>query len=42
MVKVWEANVFPLSQRKFLYDQEKKSGLDWIQEALQLGMEKHI
>uniref|UniRef100_A0A1X7UQ08 HECT domain-containing protein n=1 Tax=Amphimedon queenslandica TaxID=400682 RepID=A0A1X7UQ08_AMPQE len=39
LVKAWEAKVFPLIQRRFRNDQERKSGLDQIRGALQLGME---
>ena len=39
LVKSWEAKVFPLIQRRFRNDQERKSGLDQIRGALQLGKE---
>lgn len=38
LVKAWEAKVFPLIQRRFRNDQERKSGLDQIRGALQLGI----
>ena len=37
LVKAWEAKVFPVIQRRFRNDQERKSGLDQIRGALQLG-----
>ncbi len=37
LVKSWEAKVFPIIQRRFRNDQERKSGLDQIKGALQLG-----
>ena len=37
LVKAWEAKVFPVIQRRFRNDQERKSGLDQIKGALQLG-----
>ena len=37
LVKAWETKVFPLIQRRFRNDQERKSGLDQIKGALQLG-----
>ena len=37
LVKAWEAKVFPVIQRRFRNDQERKSGLDPIRGALQLG-----
>lgn len=39
LVKAWEAKVFPVIQRRFRNDQERKSGLEQIKGALQLGME---
>jgi hypothetical protein len=39
LVKLWEAKVFPTIKRRFRNDQERKSGLDQIRGALQLGME---
>ena len=39
LVKAWEAKVFPIIQRRFRNDQERKSGLEQIKGALQLGME---
>ena len=38
LVKAWEAKVFPVIQRRFRNDQERKSGLEQIRGALQLGM----
>ncbi len=38
LVKAWEAKVFPVIQRRFRNDQERKSGLEQIKGALQLGM----
>ena len=38
LVKAWESKVFPTIQRRFRNDQERKSGLDQIRGALQLGM----
>ena len=37
LVKAWEAKVFPVIQRRFRNDQERKSGLEQIKGALQLG-----
>lgn len=37
LVKAWEAKVFPVIQRRFRNDQERKSGLEQIRGALQLG-----
>ena len=37
LVKAWETKVFPVIQRRFRNDQERKSGLDQIKGALQLG-----
>lgn len=37
LVKAWETKVFPIIQRRFRNDQERKSGLDQIKGALQLG-----
>ena len=37
LVKAWEAKVFPIIQRRFRNDQERKSGLEQIRGALQLG-----
>ena len=39
LVKAWETKVFPVIQRRFRNDQERKSGLEQIKGALQLGME---
>ena len=39
LVKAWEVKVFPVIQRRFRNDQERKSGLEQIKGALQLGME---
>ena len=39
LVKAWETKVFPVIQRRFRNDQERKSGLEQIRGALQLGME---
>ena len=38
-MKAWETKVFPVIQRRFRNDQERKSGLEQIKGALQLGME---
>ena len=38
LVKAWEAKVFPVIQRRFRNDQERRSGLEQIRGALQLGM----
>ena len=40
LVKAWEAKVFPIIQRRFRNDQERKSGLEQIRGALQLGTEQ--
>ncbi len=40
LVRAWEAKVFPVIQRRFRNDQERKSGLDQIKGALQLGEER--
>ncbi len=37
LVKAWEVKVFPVIQRRFRNDQERKSGLEQIKGALQLG-----
>lgn len=37
LVKAWETKVFPVIQRRFRNDQERKSGLEQIKGALQLG-----
>ena len=37
LVKAWETKVFPKIQRRFRNDQERKSGLEQIRGALQLG-----
>ncbi len=37
LVKAWENKVFPKIQRRFRNDQERKSGLEQIKGALQLG-----
>ena len=39
LVKAWEAEVFPVIRRRFRNDAERKSGLEQIRGALQLGME---
>ena len=39
LVKAWESKVFPVIQRRFRNEQERKSGLEQIRGALQLGME---
>ena len=39
LVKAWETKVFPKIQRRFRNDQERKSGLEQIRGALQLGIE---
>lgn len=39
LVKAWETKVFPIIQRRFRNDQERKSGLEQIRGALQLGMD---
>lgn len=41
LVKAWEAKVFPVIQRRFRNDQERKSGLEQIKGALQLGLSNH-
>ncbi|XP_062874264.1 probable E3 ubiquitin-protein ligase HECTD4 isoform X2 [Trichomycterus rosablanca] len=38
LVKAWEAKVFPTIRRRFRNEAERKSGLDQIKGALQLGM----
>ena len=38
LVKAWEAKVFPVIQKRFRNDHERKSGLEQIKGALQLGM----
>lgn len=38
MVKAWETKVFPTIRRRFRNEAERKSGLDQIKGALQLGM----
>lgn len=38
LVKAWETKVFPVIQRRFRNDQERKSGLEQIKGALQLGV----
>ncbi len=38
LVKAWETKVFPKIQRRFRNDQERKSGLEQIKGALQLGV----
>lgn len=37
LVKAWETKVFPVIQRRFRNDQERRSGLEQIKGALQLG-----
>lgn len=37
LVKAWEAKVFPVIQKRFRNDHERKSGLEQIKGALQLG-----
>lgn len=37
LVKAWETKVFPVIQRRFRNDQERRSGLEQIRGALQLG-----
>ena len=37
LVKAWETKVFPKIQRRFRNDQERKTGLEQIKGALQLG-----
>ena len=39
LVKAWEAEVFPVIRRRFRNDAERKSGVEQIRGALQLGME---
>uniref|UniRef100_A0A8C2K1G8 HECT domain E3 ubiquitin protein ligase 4 n=2 Tax=Cyprinus carpio TaxID=7962 RepID=A0A8C2K1G8_CYPCA len=38
LVKAWESKVFPTIRRRFRNEAERKSGLDQIKGALQLGM----
>lgn len=38
LVKAWEVKVFPVIQKRFRNDHERKSGLEQIKGALQLGM----
>lgn len=38
LVKAWEGKVFPVIQKRFRNDHERKSGLEQIKGALQLGM----
>lgn len=42
MVKAWETKVFPTIRRRFRNEAERKSGLDQIKGALQLGMAMFI
>lgn len=42
MVKAWETKVFPTIRRRFRNEAERKSGLDQIKGALQLGMAKFL
>ena len=37
LVKAWETKVFPTIRRRFRNEAERKSGLDQIKGALQLG-----
>ena len=37
LVKAWEGKVFPIIQKRFRNDHERKSGLEQIKGALQLG-----
>lgn len=37
LVKAWETKVFPIIQKRFRNDHERKSGLEQIKGALQLG-----
>ncbi len=37
LVKAWEGKVFPVIQKRFRNDHERKSGLEQIKGALQLG-----
>lgn len=39
LVKAWETKVFPTIRRRFRNEAERKSGLDQIKGALQLGKE---
>lgn len=38
LVKAWETKVFPTIRRRFRNEAERKSGLDQIKGALQLGL----
>lgn len=42
LVKAWETKVFPTIRRRFRNEAERKSGLDQIKGALQLGEESHL
>jgi len=42
LVKAWETKVFPTIRRRFRNEAERKSGLDQIKGALQLGMAMFI
>lgn len=37
LVKAWESKVFPVIRRRFRNESERKSGLEQIKGALQLG-----
>ncbi len=38
LVKAWESKVFPVIRRRFRNEAERRSGLEQIKGALQLGM----
>ena len=42
LVKAWETKVFPTIRRRFRNEAERKSGLDQIKGALQLGLVLYV